>query len=284
MMVADKFVHTILAHPDADAPRLVCADWLEEQGDPQAELIRLQCELARLDHWEPRRPKLQVREKKLREAHDATWFGPIRNLCLSGVFHRGFMDVHVSGVRTYLNLAERIFSLPWVLHARVTDGAAGLNDLEALVASPYFSRLVGLDLTRCQTGTEGVQVLAKAMQPCRLAYLNLNHNRLTSNAVGVLAESLDLSRLTALLMYGNAIGPAGAGALAACTQLGRLRVLDLSYNRLGTTGADCLSEALSLNQLQTLYVKGNRIGAQGKLALRRRFGRRVHLGSAGSPF
>src|SRR5262245_28444157 len=47
----------ILAHPDEDTPRLVYADWLDEQAAersepvpcPRAEFIRVQCELAQLD-------------------------------------------------------------------------------------------------------------------------------------------------------------------------------------------------------------------------------------------
>lgn len=43
----------IVAHPDADLPRLVAADWLEEQGDPdRAAFIRLQCERERNDSQE----------------------------------------------------------------------------------------------------------------------------------------------------------------------------------------------------------------------------------------
>lgn len=39
----------IRAHPDEDTPRLVYADWLDEHGEGErAELIRVQCELARL--------------------------------------------------------------------------------------------------------------------------------------------------------------------------------------------------------------------------------------------
>jgi uncharacterized protein (TIGR02996 family) len=43
------FVEAIRANPDDDAPRLAAADWLEENGQPErGELIRVQCELARL--------------------------------------------------------------------------------------------------------------------------------------------------------------------------------------------------------------------------------------------
>jgi uncharacterized protein (TIGR02996 family) len=50
MTDGDALYRAILASPDDDAPRLVWADWLEENGDSdRAEFVRLQCELARLD-------------------------------------------------------------------------------------------------------------------------------------------------------------------------------------------------------------------------------------------
>ncbi len=43
---AAAFLEDIVAHPDDDAPRLVYADWLEDQDDPagraRADLIRVQ--------------------------------------------------------------------------------------------------------------------------------------------------------------------------------------------------------------------------------------------------
>jgi uncharacterized protein (TIGR02996 family) len=38
--------------------RLVFADWLDAHGDPRAEWLRLDCELAGLDHRDGRRPML----------------------------------------------------------------------------------------------------------------------------------------------------------------------------------------------------------------------------------
>src|SRR5262245_8205768 len=45
----EALIRSILAAPADDAPRLVYADWLEEQGRPEdAEFVRVQVELARL--------------------------------------------------------------------------------------------------------------------------------------------------------------------------------------------------------------------------------------------
>jgi uncharacterized protein (TIGR02996 family) len=49
--------------PDNDAPRLVYADWLDEQGDPRGEFIRVQCELARMAQDDARRAGVLSREK-----------------------------------------------------------------------------------------------------------------------------------------------------------------------------------------------------------------------------
>src|SRR4051812_26638589 len=44
----------ILAQPDEETPRLLYADWLEENGQPKAaQYIRAACELARLDDDDP---------------------------------------------------------------------------------------------------------------------------------------------------------------------------------------------------------------------------------------
>lgn len=44
----DAFLESIIAAPDDDAPRLIYADWLEENGEPErAEFIRVQCAIAK---------------------------------------------------------------------------------------------------------------------------------------------------------------------------------------------------------------------------------------------
>jgi len=50
----DALMRTICDHPDDDVPRLVFADWLEENGDADhAALIRTQIGLEKLREWEP---------------------------------------------------------------------------------------------------------------------------------------------------------------------------------------------------------------------------------------
>ena len=45
-----RFIDDIRARPDDDLPRLICADWLEEQGEAdRARFIRVQCRIAELE-------------------------------------------------------------------------------------------------------------------------------------------------------------------------------------------------------------------------------------------
>lgn len=104
----DAFIRAIIAAPDDDVPRIVFADWLDEHGEKErAELIRLQCELAKLPEpeiktmkvprddpqWHPggfcpkcpcRYHALRRRERELLTEHEDTWF-PFSSLIRVGV-------------------------------------------------------------------------------------------------------------------------------------------------------------------------------------------------------
>ena len=72
----EAFLSDILASPEDDAPRLVYADWLSENGDePRAEFIRAQVELPRGTLKGDARRKLQARVNKLEAEHKKTWLG-----------------------------------------------------------------------------------------------------------------------------------------------------------------------------------------------------------------
>src|SRR5437879_10706296 len=67
----------ILNSPDDQTLRLVYADWLEEHGDPRAELIRLECQLTAMTEDDPARQHLQARESGLVKQYGKRWFGPL---------------------------------------------------------------------------------------------------------------------------------------------------------------------------------------------------------------
>ena len=84
-------MRAIVADPDSDAPRLVYADWLDDQGrSERAEFIRVQCELAESAEETPRRIGLQAREAELLAVHQNVW-APATRLSLSYGWRRGFV-------------------------------------------------------------------------------------------------------------------------------------------------------------------------------------------------
>src|SRR2546423_208668 len=87
------FLADILASPDDDAPRLVYADWLDENGQPErAEFIRLQCELANMSDGDGRRAALAKRERQLLRQHGRAWTDGLPRRLRALTFRRGFLE------------------------------------------------------------------------------------------------------------------------------------------------------------------------------------------------
>src|SRR5262249_3928589 len=89
----EAFLQAILEDPEDDTPRLVYADWLEENGQPErGEFIRIQIELEPMAEDDPRRPDLQKRGQGLLNAHGRAWLEEVtawgRKYAL---FRRGFV-------------------------------------------------------------------------------------------------------------------------------------------------------------------------------------------------
>jgi uncharacterized protein (TIGR02996 family) len=74
----------VYAHPADDGPRLACADWLQQRGDPRGELMALQL------GPEPRNAWARCRE--LVAQYGARWLGPIARSAQNPEFARGFLD------------------------------------------------------------------------------------------------------------------------------------------------------------------------------------------------
>jgi uncharacterized protein (TIGR02996 family) len=67
------FLAEIDASPDDRAVRLVYADWLEDQGDPRADLVRVEEEMRALPIFSDRYWALKPRRNELREAGAEAW-------------------------------------------------------------------------------------------------------------------------------------------------------------------------------------------------------------------
>src|SRR5437660_12770832 len=91
------FLRDICEHADDDTPRLIYADWLEENDEPlQAEFIRLQCRLHTLTPDAPDYFDLQERDEELQfclgESAGAMPLPVLEHLMWESDLERGFLS------------------------------------------------------------------------------------------------------------------------------------------------------------------------------------------------
>jgi uncharacterized protein (TIGR02996 family) len=270
----DAFLHAILEDPDDDTPRLVYADWLDEHGQPErAELIRVQCELARLEGEEQPSSEVQVRMAALqhREAillgsHREAWMQPLPEWARGKAagFARGFVVTVSAPAGLFLQHGVELFRVAPVQHLALDSVG---DRTAALAASPLLFRLRSLLIVNQRLDDAATRALAASSHVVNLTFLDLGGNRLTAEGAQALAASPHLRRLMRLNLGGNMLGAAGVAALARSPRLPGLVQLDLSRNGVGDAGTVALAGASSLAGLGVLYLQSNGIGEEGALAL-----------------
>src|SRR5262249_13517425 len=266
MTPEEAFLRDIQEHPDEDAPRLIFADWLEDQGDPRGEFIRVQCALAALEEGNPRRASYLRREKALLRQHRKAWLEPLRGLVKwPVVFRRGFIEDVQCPAAQFLNQAERLFGLTPVRHVWLKKTG---NRVTALAELPYLHYLTSLHLHENDLGDGGLAVLAASPFVGLLTCLDLSRNGAGDEGALALAASPHLARLTTLLLNSNrALADRGVEALASSPFLSGLRCLDLGYCAVRDAGAQALARSPHLTQLRRLDLGLNFVGADGVRAL-----------------
>ena len=78
----------VYASPDADEPREILADALQEAGDPRGEFIALQLR----EHRGDPSTELRDRAQELCSQHGKTWLGPLRPITYRAEMRRGFLQ------------------------------------------------------------------------------------------------------------------------------------------------------------------------------------------------
>lgn len=95
-MDPSDLLREVLARPDDDEPRLVYADWLQDQGDPRGEFIQVQCSFAGTAPGDDRLWRMGAREATLLRSHFAQWLpsgaNPASPAARHFSFSRGFLS------------------------------------------------------------------------------------------------------------------------------------------------------------------------------------------------
>jgi uncharacterized protein (TIGR02996 family) len=142
-MTADEraLLNAVIAAPDDDLPRLVYADWLEEHGrEERAELIRVQCNLARplTDYREADdRKRWAQRERWLLQRYSVPWRKELPQVHAAewGRFERG--------------MVESFFIRVWRLTG---DAPVQLDEIDALHQHTPL-RVLGMNCVNCRSYT-----------------------------------------------------------------------------------------------------------------------------------
>ena len=290
----EAFLRAICEEPDDDTHRLVYADWLDENGNPErAEFIRVQTELARLDEFDPRVPALLQREYCLRSGQIDAWRAVLGDLVLGLEFARGVPATAILTAQAFLANAGRLLrDFP----GRGVRLMKVYKHSRAVAESPHLARLTSLDLTGewlsraavkrfaesrhvanlrrlvlANTGLdwEGARWLGRSPHLDRLEVLELQGSRhLRDTGVGELAAGNGLGGLTYLGLSNTQTWAEGAQALAASAKFGRLTRLDVSCNELGDDdGVTALAASPHLARLEQMPLYQTRVGTAGVRAL-----------------
>src|SRR5262249_19796826 len=159
--------------PDDDTLRLVFADWLEERGNPRAEFVRVQCQLAHLSSDDSRRNELLLREQRMLDEYEKDWLGPLAEFVTHAIFRRGFLEELILSGEEFLAHASAIYRLAPAIDVQIRN-IGGIDTLVALAHSPHLTHVRFLDLSAEHLGDGGVRVLIDSPYLGRLTGLNLS--------------------------------------------------------------------------------------------------------------
>ncbi|MBL8920072.1 MAG: TIGR02996 domain-containing protein [Myxococcaceae bacterium] len=278
-----ELIGGVMAAPHDDAPRLVLADWLTEQADPRGEFIQVQCALGRAlfgaeGKWVlggrkalpfETREQLEAREQELLKAHEKQWIAPIRKVVRQWGFRRGFVNHVITDLATFAAATDSALAETPLESAKLTGFKAthlralckaaphatletlnlGMNRLNdgaaALFASPFLSKVTGLNLEGNPLGDACLRALAS---PRSILRLGLYNGEFDDTAFSSLAKAPWWGSLTGLsLARCQALTPRALETVNAAAELDWL-VLDLP----GLTDADVVGVAKAHPKLKQL--------------------------------
>jgi uncharacterized protein (TIGR02996 family) len=288
MIDATALLEAIAQDPGNDLPRLIYADWLEDQDQPRlAEFIRLQCEIAKLEV----QPRAVInenvaawrRQQELLDDHLAELWPAGLTLPQPGAryrFHRGFLDELDLLPGDYLAQPEALAGLrpsPTSLSLACQERDFPLI-LETLRRTPIPLTELQLTAEDDEFGSSTASRLVDRTWP-ELRTLRLTQTFFQADAEGfAVALPSRAPRLTALHWTSCYLSDEVLFALLNSGLLQQLSTINLRHNRLTDQAAFELADRLVRSaKLRHLNVSNNPISSSGQSALLAAFGSRVDL-------
>ena len=263
------------AEPDDDTPRLVLADWLQEQSAPadvaRGEWLRNLVEANRLIPEDPRRPELLRRAKELWQQNRRAWAAPLYLVGYEfpydeATFRGGFLNPSAYGTDV---LRKKGLA---VVGSEVFAWIAGLNfqrftsiQMTKLLASPIIESITSLSFSSwVSLRPYDFEKIAANDRVGKLRTLHTRHSRVATRGVVALAKSPHLGGLRHLHLWNESLRDGGFAALCNSEHLNDLRSLVVPNCELNIASARAFGQGAGLPALTELHLGGtNRIGPDG---------------------
>jgi uncharacterized protein (TIGR02996 family) len=258
----------IWEHPYEDTPRLMYADWLDEQGGEvnpaRAEFIRVQCALEQIDGDDPRYDELERRAEEIRKKWEKVWRKAMPKGCKDGyTFERGFFVPSLGrfSIAGMVKLGkERMGGAPvWRYHYGVHG-----RDLDRLLAWPYLHRL-GMFALRPPLPDNWAERLAGCANLRNVTELALIDCWVTADEMNVLLGAWAGRHLRELRF--DPAEDETLRVLAAHPTAAGLRGLIIDESRLGAPALRPLARSPYLRRLTHLTLDDSPFGDAGVTAL-----------------
>ncbi len=278
MSTEAALLRAIREMPDEDTPRLVYADYLDEEGDSaRAEFIRVQVERARIPEGDPQRAALEDREHDLLAEHECAWLG-VPPDDMEGLteweFERGFVNEIAANPYFMLGPGSDLCAAHPVRRWSVQGGQMDMiEDLREAGRKGWFARLEAIDLAGWYTT---IGELGQFL--CRSNFTKLRELDLTARpGLG------DLPELLGYAPFRDQLKVLRCGAPAQYYDEGRLDVWELvralgtknSLEELTAAGAQITADDLGgllaapcCERLKALDLRYNQIAPDGWVAFR----------------
>jgi uncharacterized protein (TIGR02996 family) len=230
-------LRTICEDPEADLPRLVYADWLEEHDRiERAEFIRWHIEVAR--DRETYGPDYMCREYEadFNRRFQAEWSQGLPK----------WRTGHEYTPRHLPKLFERGFAAKCVAIA-----SRFVRHGEALVETHPLRFLI---LTHAKQFTKQ---LGQSRALRHIQHLGLESNNLDYSDICQLLQNDHLRNVEYLNLGHNSLSDGVINRLSETEQLPKLRVLDLIGNRLSLKGIERLANSEPLQRVKTFFLHAN---------------------------
>ncbi len=258
----DALLAAIAANPDEDTPRLVYADWLQENDQlEQAEFIRVQCRLEHVSRHTAEGKRLAKREKELQPK----LFGHLNALgFVSVTFRRGFVGTVTSGLLNFRDRAanlrpENAPAFALVLEEDEQDTEFNESDYDGyadavyeLGQCPEMRRCVSLDLP-C-LGIQPGGAILESTTLTNLRRLNFPDNETGPNVECVASPTFANLRWANFYNSDSALDCPSIVPLAECPHLANLEHLDFGACEQWDEGAVAVAGAKQWNRLRYLNV------------------------------